>query len=288
MSADPTIPAPGPVAPPARIVVLGNEKGGSGKSTTAMHVVVHLLREGWRVGCLDLDVRQGTLSRYVRNRAAWAKEKDVDLPLPSCVRPDPVTADRRQDAEAQEAAAFDAHLAELAAANDFVVIDTPGSDTFLARRAVTRADTLITPLNDSFVDLDILAEVDPETLRVIRPSHYAETVWEQRKLRARAGGRPIDWVVIRSRLATLDSQNHRFVSAALAELSRRIGFRTAPGFTERVIYRELFPKGLTLLDLREAETGVKLSMSHVAARHEIHQLVAALALGKEPAKREGG
>lgn len=281
MSADPRQPeyplAAGRHA--ARIIVLGNEKGGSGKSTTAMHLVVHLLREGWRVGCLDLDARQGTMTRYVRNRIAWSKSKSLELPIPNCVSLNPADLDSRQGAEAREASMLDASIADLGARSDFVVVDTPGSDSFLARRALAHADTLITPLNDSFVDLDILAEVDPETYRVIRPSHYAVTVWEQRKARAAVGGRPIDWIVIRNRLGTLDSQNNKAVSAALGELSRRIGFRMAPGFTERVIFRELFPKGLTLLDLREEGTGVKLSMSHLAARQEIGQLVRSVGLG---------
>lgn len=271
-------PAAGLARPQARVIVLGSEKGGSGKSTTAMHLIVHLLRQGRRVGCLDLDFRQGTLTRYLRNRRAWAQETGLDLPAPVFARIAPAAEDSRRDAEALEATTFDTFVDELRAGTDFLVIDSPGNDTFLARRALARADILITPLNDSFVDLDILAEIDPGTLRVVRPSHYAETVWQQRKARAAAGGKPIDWIVLRNRVGTLDSQNNRAVAAALAELAKRIGFRLAPGFTERVIFRELFPRGLTLLDLREADIGVKLSMSHIAARQEIAQLVAALGL----------
>jgi len=59
---------------PAHVIVLGNEKGGSGKSTTAMHLAVHLVRQGYRVGCLDLDARQGTLRRYIKNRLDYSKQ----------------------------------------------------------------------------------------------------------------------------------------------------------------------------------------------------------------------
>src|SRR5207245_10765021 len=64
----------------AHVLVIGNEKGGSGKSTTAMHIVVSLLGDGGRVATIDLDARQGTLPRYVDNRIAYAKRKGIDLP----------------------------------------------------------------------------------------------------------------------------------------------------------------------------------------------------------------
>ena len=251
----------------AHIIVLGNEKGGSGKSTTAMHVIVGLLYEKRRVGCIDLDVRQGTLSRYVANRVEFCRRGGVRLPMPEQIvldRPDP--------------AALDPALTELAARNDVVVIDCPGSDTPLSRRAHTMADTLITPLNDSFVDFDVLARVDAEGVKVVRPSLYAEMVWEQRKQRALERRAPIDWIVMRNRLSALDARNKRDIAHALESLAQRIGFRLAPGFGERVIFRELFLKGLTLLDLREAGAGSGLTMSHVAARQEVRALLQALRL----------
>jgi chromosome partitioning protein len=257
---------------PAHVIVLGNEKGGSGKSTTAMHVIVGLLHEQRRVGCIDLDLRQGTLSRYLANRTEFCRRGGVRLPLP-----EQIVIELGADVSAFERAA-----AALVARNDVVVIDCPGHDTPMARRAHAMADTLITPLNDSFIDFDVLARVDAEGVKVVRPSHYAEMVWEQRKQRALERRAPIDWIVMRNRLSALDARNKRDIANALQVLAQRIGFRLAPGFGERVIFRELFLKGLTLLDLREPGTGGGLTMSHVAARQEVRALLQALKLPERP------
>jgi len=270
MSQPITGPVRGPGAPGsagAHIIVLGNEKGGSGKSTTAMHLIVGLLLEQRRVGCLDLDLRQATLSRYLANRAAFCRRGGVRLAAPDQIAIDPAAPER-----------LDGALAALMARNDVVVIDCPGSDTDLSRRAHAMADTLITPLNDSFIDFDVLAQVDAEGVKVVRPSHYAEMVWEQRKRRALERRAPIDWIVMRNRLSALDARNKRDIKRALDALGQRIGFRIAPGFGERVIFRELFLKGLTLLDLREPAASGGLTMSHLAARQEVRGLLNALRL----------
>src|SRR5208283_2773480 len=83
---------------------------------------------------------------------------------------------------------LEAMVAEAGGAADYVVIDTPGGDTALSRAAHGRADLIVTPMNDSFVDFDILGEVDPITLELKRPSLYSETVWEARKAKAAARG----------------------------------------------------------------------------------------------------
>lgn len=260
------------------VVVLGNEKGGTGKSTTAMHVAVALLRLGQRVAAIDLDSRQRSLARYIDNRRAYAGRMQVALPLPTVVTITRSKADTREAAEAEERAAFESALADLAARHDFVVVDSPGSDSFLSRLGHAAADTLITPLNDSFVDFDLLAEFDPVSFDVRRPSLYSEMVWESRKRRALRRRAPMDWIVMRNRLTTLDARNKRRVADMLDTLAQRIGFRVAPGFGERVIYRELFPHGLTLLDLADAGLEVKMTMSHVAARQEMRDLIATLRL----------
>ncbi len=263
-----------PAAQGAHVIVIGNEKGGSGKSTTAMHLIVALLQAGKRVATIDLDVRQGTFTRYLQNRAAFAAKNGVNLIAPQHY---PVAVD---DMDGLEAA-----IAEARSLHDILLIDCPGSDTALSRRAHQDADTLITPLNDSFVDFDVLGTVDPDSLAVLKPSHYAEMVWDARKRRAMARKPPIDWIVMRNRLSTLDARNKRDLGAVVLELGRRIGFRTAPGFSERVIFRELFLKGLTLLDLRERGTGTTMSLSHVAARQEVRALLAALQVpGTEAAR----
>jgi len=252
--------------------VIGNEKGGSGKSTTALHIAVALMGEGARVATIDLDARQGTLTRYIENRAAYAGRKAIDLPMPSHAAV-PASGDA-----ADEKARFEASLEPVVGQTDYVVIDTPGSDTHLSRLAHTWADTLLTPLNDSFIDLDLLARVDPETLKIVRPSVYAEAVWKQRQIRAVQGARPVDWIVMRNRLSSLAARNKRDMGTVIEALARRIGFRVAAGLSERVIYRELFLSGLTLLDLKRGGAGPSLTMSHVAARQEVRDLVAALNL----------
>ena len=261
----------------AHIIVVGNEKGGSGKSTTCMHVATALVRMGFRVGALDLDLRQRSFGRYVENRRAYLARAGLTLPSPDYRELPEVPADQLQAGEN----AFDARLAAAIAAlepvSDFIVIDCPGSHTRLSQVAHSLADTLITPLNDSFVDFDLLARVDPETGRVKGPSIYSEMVWNARQLRAQAGLKPIDWIVLRNRLGAQQMHNKKKVGAALEELSKRIGFRVAPGFSERVIFRELFPRGLTLLDLRD--TGVdQLNLSNIAARQEVRDLMTELRL----------
>ncbi len=268
----------------AHLIVLGNEKGGSGKSTTAMHLVVGLLRDGYRVGAMDLDARQGTLSGYLAARTAYAARHGVDLPMPAAASIHRSELDSRTEAEAEEKAAFETALADLSAACDIVVMDCPGTDTFLSRLAHATADTLITPINDSFVDFAMLAKVDPDDHAVINPSIYSEMVWQARKRRfARDRGR-IDWIVMRNRMGSTEMRNKRDVGASLETLAKRIGFRTVKGFGERVIFRELYLQGLTLMDVREAGLPIQMGMSHIAARAEVRALLSAI---RKPPPRAG-
>ncbi|MFN3971310.1 MAG: division plane positioning ATPase MipZ [Gemmobacter sp.] len=261
----------------AHIIVVGNEKGGSGKSTTCMHVATALARLGHRVGALDLDLRQQSFGRYIENRTAWLARAGLALATPD-FRPLPdIDATTLAPGENPYDARLAAAVAALEAQADFIVIDCPGSHTRLSQVSHSLADTLITPLNDSFIDFDLLARIDAETGRVTGPSIYSEMVWQARQLRAAAGLRPIDWVVVRNRLGAQQMHNKRKVGTALEDLARRIGFRVAPGFSERVIFRELFPRGLTLLDLKD--TGVdQLNISNIAARQELRDLIAELRL----------
>ncbi len=261
----------------AHIIVVGNEKGGSGKSTTCMHVATSLVRAGHTVGALDLDLRQKSFGRYVENRRAYLGRMNLTLPSPDYRDLPEVAASALAPGEN----AYDRRLSDAIAAMepvcDFIVIDCPGSHTRLSQVAHSLADTLITPLNDSFVDFDLLARMDMETGRVKGPSIYSEMVWNARQLRAQAGLKPIDWIVLRNRLGAQQMHNKRKVGEALEDLSKRIGFRVAPGFSERVIFRELFPRGLTVMDLKD--TGVdQLNLSNIAARQEVRDLMAALRL----------
>ncbi|HQT47856.1 MAG TPA: division plane positioning ATPase MipZ [Acidocella sp.] len=265
------------------VIVLGNEKGGSGKSTTSIHIIVALLREKYAVGALDLDARQGTLSGTIAARRHFVASKGIDLPLPDFRSVPRSALDHRPEAEAEERARFDAAFAELQAGGaEIIVIDCPGADTYLSRYGHAHADTLITPINDSFVDFSMLARVDPDNHNIINPSIYSEMVWEARKQRFTRDRGRIDWIVMRNRLAASEARNKRDVGETLDSLAKRIGFRTLKGFGERVIFRELYLQGLTLMDVREANIGIALGLSHIAARTEVRALIGAIKL--PPAK----
>ena len=277
-SAGETKPAPVGVSArkPAHVIIVGNEKGGSGKTTTTMHLIVALLRLGFTVGSMDIDARQRSLSRYIENRRQTIAKESQSLPLPHHIIIQKSPFHLLQEAEADERERFLKGLSRIYYSNDFVVIDTPGSDTYLARLAHSFADTVITPINDSFVDLDVLANVDGQTMKVVKPSIYSEMVWEQKLTRAKRDGGAIEWIVMRNRLSNIDARNKRHMTQVLGELSRRIGFRVAPGFSERVIFREMFLQGLTVLDVLENGSGGNLSLSHVAARQEVRELLKTL------------
>lgn len=248
----------------AHLIVFANEKGGSGKSTTAVHTAVALVAAGRSVAAIDLDARQRTLARYFDNRQETERRRQVKLATP-----------RFETIDSTDPADVERRIEALSGEFEFVVIDTPGRDDPLARASIVRADTLVTPINDSFVDLDLIGQVDPERYTIRKPSFYAELIWDARKTRARADGGTVDWVVLRNRLQHLEARNMRRVASALTELSRRVGFRVIPGLSERVIYRELFPKGLTLLDIDQMDD---VGLGHVAARQELREMVSGLEL----------
>jgi chromosome partitioning protein len=257
------------------IIVLGNEKGGTGKSTLAMHLLVCLLKEGASVASLDLDARQGTLSRYLANRTRSCEKHNLVMPQIASLLPS--EKNDKISAQQEDEEAFLEKI-ETLGTNDFIVIDTPGSTCPLSRIAHAYADTLVTPLNDSFIDLDLLVRVEPGDPCVLKPSIYAVQVWECKKEKASRSGRPLDWVVLRNRLSPLYTKNKEEMLKILSTLSKRIGFILLDGFGERVIFRELFREGTTLLDLQD--TGSSLTLSHVAARHELRLLRDALNLPK--------
>lgn len=263
----------------AHVVVLGNEKGGSGKSTTALHIAVALLKAGQRVATIDLDSRQKSFTHYIENRRDWAERAGLNLELPTHYCVERGEGPSVEANEAKEFANFSAAISTIEHTHDVVVIDTPGNDTYLMRLAHSMADTLVTPLNDSFLDFDVLATLDPTNFAVIGESHYAEMVREARRQRRLVDGRMTDWIVVRNRLSALGSRNKRLVGEGLAELSKRMGFRCVDGFAERVVYREFFPRGLTALDDLDATVlGTRPSMSHVTAREEVIALLNALHL----------
>lgn len=252
------------------VIVIGNEKGGTGKSTISMHLITYLLNLGFKVASVDVDARQGTLTRYVENRLATQKREDVTLKIP-----DHHPLYRSQDQDLEKATQEDVMRFQTLLSSfedyDFIIIDTPGTDMPLSRCVHSYADLLVSPLNDSFIDLDMLGRIDADTGEVIRPSTYAEMVWEQKKARAMRRENTFDWVVMRNRLSSIYAKNKEDMQQALEALGKRLGFRVLKGFGERVIFRELFLKGLTVLDLEEI--GLSMSISHVAARQELRSLL---------------
>ena len=264
--------------PQAHLIVVGNEKGGAGKSTVAVHLALALMRMGQKVGAIDLDTRQRSFTRYMENRLDWAKAQEVSLPVPAMGIIAPGHSrdlDRLEDEQKQ---GWMQTLAQLRRSCTFIIVDAPGSDTYLSRLAHGDADTILTPINDSFVDFDLLATGGLKPGDKPRPSLYSEMVWEARKQKAVRTRKSIDWVVMRNRMSMISARNKQRVADGLQALSTRLGFRLAPGFAERVIYRELFPSGLTLLDLTEKGSAIRFSMSHVAARQELRDLLIVLKL----------
>lgn len=248
----------------AHIIVFANEKGGTGKSTTAVHVAIALAARGAKVACIDLDTRQRTLYRYMENRAETMKRRGIDLPIPAF-----------DVFENESLAKLEKLSAKYTDSYDYLVFDTPGRDDKYARFVAARANTLVTPINDSFVDFDLIGQVDPENFKVKKLSFYAELIFEARMARAKLDGVTIDWVVVRNRLHNMEARNQQRMTDAIAELSRRVGFRSVPGLNERVIYRELFPSGLTLID--KGHLG-QLATAHIVARQELRELVTGLNL----------
>jgi chromosome partitioning protein len=270
-----------PVARAARIIVVGNEKGGSGKSTVAMHVSIALLKLGYRVATIDLDTRQKSFTGYIENRRTWAERVGRALELPDHLCLEHESAEN----EALGCTALADKIDALGESHDFIVIDTPGREGSLTRLAHSMADTLITPLNDSFVDFDILGTVDPETFAVSAVSHYAQMIDDVRRQRDLVGNGATDWIVLRNRLSMVNTRNKRLVGQALSQLSQMLGFRTVDGFAERMIFREFFPRGLTAMDdLNEATLGTRPTMSHVTARQEVASLINAMGLASAKAR----
>jgi len=262
----------------AHVIAFGNEKGGTGKTTTAVHVAISLLHAGKTVAAIDLDGRQKTFGRYIENRIAFAERSGRKLKIPSIRVIARSTANQVDAAVAEESATLDEALAAASEEAEYVILDMPGSDTNLSRLGHAAADTLVTPMNDSYLDFDLLAKFHPETLDVLGPSLYSEFVWECRKRRVLSRRPAIEWVVVRNRVSSHEARNKRRIAGALDELASRIGFKVAPGLTERVIFRELFPYGLTLLDLPAPGIPVAFSLSHVSARQELRDLLNALKL----------
>ena len=255
------------------VIVLGNEKGGTGKSTVSMHIVSYLLQKKYKVASIDVDARQGTLSRYINNRKIYKEQSKSDLTIPEHIAILNSKKNSRDEAESEDKKNFDQTINRFMS-YDFIVIDTPGNDTFLSRYAHAHADIVITPINDSFIDLDMLVRLEPQSKEIIKPSLYAENVWEQKKNKAIRNRGTIDWIVLRNRKNATPGKGRNSIERVLSALSKRIGFRLVSGFSERIIFRELFVEGMTLTDITPKTR--KMKLAHVAARQELTELMDAI------------
>ena len=270
----------------AHVIVVGNEKGGAGKTTTTIHLISYLLNLGFNIASFDLDSRQKSLTRYLENRSKYSQKGNLNLRLPSHFHVAESNALDSRVKENEERNNFFENFYEACNEKDFVIIDTPGSNTYLSRIAHSHGDTIVTPVNDSFLDMDVLAEFEPETYNIIKPSIYSETIWKQKIERAKRDNGEINWIVVRNRLSNIDAKNKRNVGQALAKLSNKVGFRVAEGFSERVIFKELFLYGLTLFDLGEEIFEIKLTISHIAAKEELKRFLAELKIPQISTKLE--
>lgn len=263
----------------AYVIVCGNEKGGSGKTTTTMHMAVALMNAGYRVATIDLDGRQRTLTRYIENRSEWKRRYNLDLTLPTHTFIPPANEENRADRNSAELSQFMSAVADVEKNHDFVLIDTPGHDGYLMQLCHSIADTLVTPMNDSYLDFDVLGHIDPSNGEVVQLSHYAVTVREARRKRRFADNGILDWIVVRNRISNIQSRNSEAMVKSLKSLSMQLGCRIADGIGERVVFRELFPIGLTVLDdLSSATFGGQITNSHLAGRQEVRSLISILRL----------
>ncbi len=263
----------------AHVIVVANEKGGTGKSTVSIHTTVGLLKAGYRVATIDLDTRQRTLTRFLENRLSWAEQSGVALEMPFHHAPDRGDSLDVGDNETREFGEFADAIEQIEHDYEFVVIDTPASDSYLMRLAHSLADTLVSPINDSFIDVDVFSRVHHDRSKRGAVAHYADLVLEARRRRRQVDAGMIDWVLLRNRVASIQSNNAKQIALSIGRLAAELQFRTAEGLHDRVIFRELFPIGLTALDaIEEGAKGGVLTNSQLAARGEIAELIETLRL----------
>jgi chromosome partitioning protein len=244
--------------PKARIITIANEKGGAGKSTVAFHLCVALADAGRKVLAIDLDRRQRTLSNALTNREGTARRLNTALPTPRHL----VLGHDSGSMLLQE-------MVRVGHDCDTVVIDAPGYDSPIARRAIALADTLVTPVNGSFADVDLLGRFSPVSMKYSGPGCFAELVDGIRKARFELRQPALDWLVVMNRVRKGGSRCQTTVEHALAKLEKHIGFRMVHGLADRVAYRELIQLGLTHLDLKRIP---QLPRTHSLARDEILNL----------------
>ncbi len=253
----------------AHVIVLSNEKGGTGKSTISMHLAVRLMQEGFSIATFDLDGRQGSLSKYIENRRRFCEGQNISLPIPDHTR---VYPEENPYLIAQARDTLGSLIQQKMNLVDAIIIDTPGTKNYLFEEAHKYADTIITPLSDSLIDLNVIADIDYKTDRILKPGHYSNFIWDIKKYLASQGKPYLNWIVTGNKLSSFNSKNKTTIFSHLERLSKIYGFRLFPGFKDRVIYKELFLEGLTVLDMNDEALKMKMTISHIAAKREINAL----------------
>lgn len=255
------------------VIVLGSGKGGTGKTTLAMHVAVGLLIAGWKVATLDLDTDQQCLTHYLDNRRLRAKQAKIDLAIPLHRHIASAEGLRAHENEAEDLVSLEHAVASVATSCDFLVVDTPSQDTYLGRVAHLVADSILTPIQDSFLDLCALGIFDPVSHRFVRTGHYARRVCAARKVRRQFESGFSDWVII-----CAHASGPQLVKERLGEIGQQVGFRHIDGLAERAVYRQLFPLGLTAFDPLPDALSETCNIAHPAARKENEALLGNLQL----------
>ncbi|MDR1694029.1 MAG: division plane positioning ATPase MipZ [Lactobacillaceae bacterium] len=250
----------------AHIIVVSNEKGGTGKSTISMHLATLLLYEGYNVATIDMDGRQGTFTKYIENRKKYNQKSYINLPISYHL------SFSIDDEDGSNPELIGRHIKDLAKKYDAIIIDTPGTKNYLFDEAHKYADTLITPISDSLLDLNVMADIDFNTKKIGKPGHYANHIWDVKKYLAARNKPYLNWVVAGNRISSFNSKNKTKVMEYLERLSKLYGFKLFFGIKDRAIYKELFLDGLTILDMNNDRLKMKMSISHIAAKREIRKL----------------
>ena len=120
-----------------RTVALVSMKGGSGKTTAAVHIAVQAAQQGRNVALLDTDPQQSA--------ARWGDRRAADLPVVLTVPPSRLATELQRCADA---------------GTDLAIIDTPpraGSDN-AAQVAARVADLVLLPCRPSVLDVEAVAD----------------------------------------------------------------------------------------------------------------------------------
>jgi chromosome partitioning protein len=225
------------------IIVFGGIKGGTGKSTLAFHIATCAHMNNKKIVTIDCDFPQFSFSKYYENRK---KNKSLDEKL--------IWQNHHKITDLTK-------LPDMIEKDTVYLIDTPGKYDPHITKIHGMADIIISPVNDSFLDIDTIMKLDQGKWAM--PGYYYETIMENKKYK-----KDSMWIVVRNRSTHINSKHKRTVEERLTELSKRINFTLMQGLRERTIFRELFNEGSTVLDVESK----KMSLSHLAAKMEVKLL----------------